>query len=333
MSEEGFAIVGNEMGFLWEENECNWANNLSNNSSPTGGAGYTGTADEEEEEKSEGKKMKSSNGGGGPKANKGKEGAPQGNNKKKRSRGGITKEGKKVGGGESDHEIHIWTERERRKKMRNMFANLHALLPQLPPKADKSTIVDEAVNYIRTLQQTLQKLQKQKLEKLQGATTSSTTISSFNCEPSLISQQKVAYKDTREAFLADQGSCNELVTMGNNINNPSSNSLSVVSQFSPVMFQTWTSSNVVLNICGDQAHISICSPRKPGLLTSICYALEKHKITLVSAQISSDGDRNMYMIHAHHASNGASDQFLEAFNPVEEVFKQAVGEIMLWVSS
>lgn len=39
------------------------------------------------------------------------------------------------GGGESDdHELHIWTERERRKKMRNMFANLHALLPHLPAK-------------------------------------------------------------------------------------------------------------------------------------------------------------------------------------------------------
>lgn len=47
------------------------------------------------------------------------------------------KEGRVVGGGgggESDHELHIWTERERRKKMRNMFSNLHALLPQLPPK-------------------------------------------------------------------------------------------------------------------------------------------------------------------------------------------------------
>lgn len=37
-------------------------------------------------------------------------------------------------GGESDHEMHIWTERERRKKMRNMFSSLHALLPHLPPK-------------------------------------------------------------------------------------------------------------------------------------------------------------------------------------------------------
>lgn len=30
--------------------------------------------------------------------------------------------------------VHIFTERERRKKMRTMFSNLHALLPQLPPK-------------------------------------------------------------------------------------------------------------------------------------------------------------------------------------------------------
>ncbi|KAF3791597.1 Transcription factor [Nymphaea thermarum] len=34
----------------------------------------------------------------------------------------------------SEHEVHIFTERERRKKMRSMFSNLHALLPHLPPK-------------------------------------------------------------------------------------------------------------------------------------------------------------------------------------------------------
>lgn len=51
----------------------------------------------------------------------------------KGSVGGEVKEGK---GGESDHETHIWTERERRKKMRTMFSNLHALLPQLPPKVN-----------------------------------------------------------------------------------------------------------------------------------------------------------------------------------------------------
>ena len=54
---------------------------------------------------------------------------------KKRARG-MTRKGKekKEGEGSSDHDMHIWTERERRKKMRNMFANLHALIPHLPPK-------------------------------------------------------------------------------------------------------------------------------------------------------------------------------------------------------
>lgn len=43
-------------------------------------------------------------------------------------------------GGELDHELHIWTERERRKKMRSMFSNLQALLPQLPPKVPTFSI-------------------------------------------------------------------------------------------------------------------------------------------------------------------------------------------------
>lgn len=38
------------------------------------------------------------------------------------------------GGSDHENEMHIVTERERRKKMRNMFSNLHALLPQLSPK-------------------------------------------------------------------------------------------------------------------------------------------------------------------------------------------------------
>lgn len=49
----------------------------------------------------------------------------------KDGKGGEMRESK---GSESEHEIHIWTERERRKKMRNMFSGLHALLPQFPAK-------------------------------------------------------------------------------------------------------------------------------------------------------------------------------------------------------
>ncbi|KAJ6315117.1 hypothetical protein OIU78_018580 [Salix suchowensis] len=235
---------------------------------------------------------------------------------KAKKRGQMCKSNGMGSAGESDQEItHIWTERERRKKMRTMFSNLHALLPQLPPKADKSTIVDEAVNYIKTLQQTLQELQKEKLESLQGAMT-------FGYEPSLIAPQKQA--DSREAFLADQVSSSNLAISA-------AQSLPSASRYDPVHFQTWTSSNVVLNICGDEAQISVCSPKKPGLFATICYVLEKHNVEVLSAHVSSDSNRSMHMIQAH-ASAGASDQFGQTF-PVEEVFKQVACEIMCRVSS
>ncbi|VVA18199.1 PREDICTED: mRNAion factor [Prunus dulcis] len=304
-------------GFLWENQS--WAN-LSINSDNSGGAG--------DEDKNLGTKEETAVMGI---STEGHNQVPPAPGKKRRGGGGVGKNGiikgstspadrgkgttgacDGGGGGESDdHEMHIWTERERRKKMRNMFANLHALLPQLPPKADKSTIVDEAVNYIKTLQQTLQKLQKQKLERLQGATT-------INFDPSILTPQNVAF-GSREEFLANHGSAATI--------NPS-NSL-LTSHCGPVNFQTWTTPNVVLNICGDEAQISVCCPKKAGLLSAICFVLEKYKLGVMSAHVSSDCNRSMYMIQAH--ARGAPDQFLETF-PADEIFKQAAAEIILMLS-
>ncbi|XP_034675635.1 transcription factor bHLH95-like [Vitis riparia] len=222
------------------------------------------------------------------------------------------------GGGESEHETHIWTERERRKKMRNMFSGLHALLPQLPPKADKSTIVDEAVNYIKTLQNSLIKLQKQRHEMQQGAT-------AVDCEQSIITSQALA-PDTRETSLpAGDRSLKNYFSLPTN----KPNLLSVPS--SSLCFQTWFSPNVVVSMCGNDAHISVCSSRKPGLLATIFYILEKHKLDVLSAHISSTQQRSIYMIHAH--ASGVSDDQLPKGLTVEEIFKLAVGEMTLWLSS
>ncbi|EPS70340.1 hypothetical protein M569_04421, partial [Genlisea aurea] len=140
-----------------------------------------------------------------------------------------------------DHDLHIWTERERRKKMRNMFSNLHALLPHIPPKADKSTVVDEAVKYIKKLEDLAEEM-----EKLRAERPSPTPV----CR--------------------------------NPIPNPG--------QDFPATFKTWTSANVTVNVCGRDAHISICSGRsrrRSGLLTGVCSVMEKHELELVSAHISS----------------------------------------------
>ncbi|KAL4302239.1 hypothetical protein GQ457_10G020760 [Hibiscus cannabinus] len=181
-------------------------------------------------------------------------------------------------GAESYHDNHIWTERERRRKMRNMFSGLQDLLPHLQHKADKSSIVDEAVSYIKTLERTLQNLEKQKEEKLQGCI-------------GLGYHEETPGSSSREAFMADGASSNNKA-----INKPSE-SLSV-SQ-SAWQFQTWTSPNVVLNICGKEAQISVCSPKKPGLFATVCCILEKHRLEVTSAQVSSDSNRCMLMIQAH----------------------------------
>ncbi|KAB5526673.1 hypothetical protein DKX38_020520 [Salix brachista] len=208
----------------------------------------------------------------------------------KRCRKGGDARNKKVvnggGSGESEHEMHIWTERERRKKMRDMFSSLHALLPQLPAKADKSSIVDEAIKYIETLQETLQALQKQKVEKFQGAI--------IDHEPSeLLITSLTDTVGSREASLAALGPSRNFPLTSK----MSQNSFSV--SLSPACFQTWFSPNVVMNMCGDDAQFSVCSIRKPGLLATILYILEKHNLDVVSAHISSDQYRSIYLIHAH----------------------------------
>ncbi|KAF2321136.1 hypothetical protein GH714_034378 [Hevea brasiliensis] len=227
--------------FLWENQK--WV--LSNSDNTSGGS----------HEKSGKKVLPSSNTLNGQ-TQLGKELA-----KSKRGRGDVHKNGKGSDDSGAKHEkasgvvlvaaaavenriTRYYMDRKRKKKNEEY--------------ADKSTIVDEAVNYIKTLQQTLQKLQKQKLERLQ-----------------------------------DQGSNNLAIA-----STKPSNNVPSVARF-PVLFQTWTSSNVVLNICGDEAQISICSSKKHCLFTTICYVLEKHNIEILSAHVSSDCNQSMYMIQAH----------------------------------
>ncbi|KZV45988.1 hypothetical protein F511_10678 [Dorcoceras hygrometricum] len=258
-------LLGQEDNFLWENQSCPFPN--------------LGDINEE----NSGKKLVDiTNNSDGQKLAKEEE-APHPEKGKKRSaaacKGGPTTAS---AGGEPDHELHIWTERERRKKMRNMFGNLHALLPHLPPKADKSTIVDEAVNYIKKMQETLETLERQKVE------------------------QKPVVR-SREAFLADQPSAKMAGPSG------------------PPFFKTWTSPNVTLNICGGDAHISLCGSRKPALLSAICYVMDKYRLEVVSAQLSADANRCIYTFHTR--VTGIHGQFQEAF-PVEEIYKQAAAEMM-----
>ncbi|CAH9103599.1 unnamed protein product [Cuscuta epithymum] len=249
---------------------------------------------------------------------------------------------------ESDHEVHVWTERERRKKMRTMFATLHSLLPQLSAKADKSTIVGEAVTYIKSLEQTLHTLQKQKMDMLQRFSYgSSSVLSSQRLNPAPTDQTAAFLAADHHAAGGSGGGGGLLASLFGSLSSSSSPAATnthysdVIPRHPPASFQTWTSPNVILNVCGGDAQISICCPKKPpgdrgggGLLTGICFVLEKYKIEVVSAQVSSDRHRSMCMIQARSGLYG-QDLLNEttAYAAVEEIYKQAAGEILLWVTS
>ncbi|KAK7319887.1 hypothetical protein RJT34_04615 [Clitoria ternatea] len=215
-------------------------------------------------------------------------------NEKEKKIGGEGKDGRSR---ESDHEMHIWTERERRKKMRNMFATLHSLLPDLPPKADKSSIVDEAVSYIKNLQQTVEKLEKQKQERL---------LATDSCM--LINSQ---WPHPYEPFITDQGASDITPTTSDN----------------KVTFRTWTSPNLVLNVCGDEAHFCIYAVKKPALLSTIAFLMHKHYLELTNCTISTIADGNAWMINAHVKRTSIADGI-----PLVESYKQAAGEIMPWIA-
>ncbi|KAL5054058.1 hypothetical protein RYX36_034740 [Vicia faba] len=197
---------------------------------------------------------------------------------------------------DSHHEMQIWNEREMEKKTMNMFARLHALLPDLPSNVDKSTIVDAAVEQIKNLQQTLENLEKKKQEKLKF-------IAPLN-----------SY-ESRETIIVHQGSSsynNKLSVSAT----PTSNALSLDAP----------SQNVVLNISGSEAQFCICATKKPGLLATIAFVLEKHMIDVVSANIMCNENGNVCMILIH-ASQRSYDT-----NSMVETYKQAAGEIMTWIS-
>ncbi|XP_027768499.1 transcription factor bHLH95-like [Solanum pennellii] len=180
-------------------------------------------------------------------------------------------------------------------------------------QADECTIIDEAVNHILKLKNTFEKLKRKKLEGLQE----------HNIR--LMSSQKFPdVGNSWENYLGDQGT-----TSNSSFIKPKIHGATplMVNNNIPTSFMTWSSPDMILNVCGKDAHISVCCPKKLGLFTFICYVLGKHNIEIVSAQVSPDQSRTMFMIQAHAKGGIGIAQFSEA-PTVEEIYKQVAIKIM-----
>ncbi|KAM3291529.1 hypothetical protein P3S67_019818 [Capsicum chacoense] len=225
-------------------------------------------------------------------------------------------------GRESGHELHIRTERERRKRMRNMFEDLQTLLPHLQPKADKSSIVNETVRYIKILENTVDNLKEQKLERIQLGIAWLSTMNN-----PLMTPQKLRVGTSWEQFLANKGSASNSAAITPK-NNNNVTGIPLLNTNVPTDFEIWSSDNVVLNFCVEEAHISVCCPKKPGFFTFICHVLEKNKIDIVHAHISSDQFTNLFMIQTYERGASGLDQLISGAFSVKDMYKQAAQEIM-----
>ncbi|XP_047337817.1 transcription factor bHLH95-like [Impatiens glandulifera] len=212
------------------------------------------------------------------------------------------------GGGRAKIGNHILNERERRKKMNDKFSTLHHLLPHIPTKSNRSSIIGEATRYIKKLQVILQDGERQKLERVQNG---------------------VVENLTSKVEISTGESSN------NNNNNNKDRTLIVSSDFGPV-FETWSWPNVVLNMCGEYGQFSVCTLKKPNILSSISFLFEQFKLDVVNCNINiSNQSSYMYMFLTQVMRNGSSTDHLELPTAAEvlEIFKRAAAEISYWLSS
>lgn len=151
--------------------------------------------------------------------------------------------------------------------------------------------MEETVNYIKNLECTLETLQKQKLDRIQSAFLVNQNPSSAASSSSFISSE---HPISREAFLSDQvGKVPSPLDMAVPLPPPAQHCYSI---------QTWTSPNVVLSIVGINAYISVCTPKKPGLITAAAFFLERHSAEALAVQSYSDPLRTMFIMFARVCS-------------------------------
>ncbi|KAG8037895.1 hypothetical protein GUJ93_ZPchr0025g2900 [Zizania palustris] len=234
------------------------------------------------------------------------------------------------------HALHVWTERERRKKMKTMFHRLQTLLPRLPEKSDKVTIVDEAISYIKTLQGAIQRLERLKMERdleqqlaaavANGATGEGSTPAPPPAGASMTTPLPLPVV-TRESTLAD------LVHGWNNAAQDAAagggQQQLAAPAVTPPPLQTWSGRNMSVSITGDDAFLTLSLPRRQELVTTVLSVLEKHHIDVVTATVMTEQDSCLFSLHVQLDPAGCSSETLTS----EDKYKLAVSELMLWLSN
>ncbi|KAF0934109.1 hypothetical protein E2562_022781 [Oryza meyeriana var. granulata] len=249
------------------------------------------------------------------------------------------------GGGRSRERMHIFAERERRRKIKNMFTDLRDLVPTLTTKADKATIVGEAISFIRGLEETVADLERRKRERDSlaarcarlglGGSSSSAAVApppAAAVVPPAVTPV-IAHGGSMPAppVVLPPAGADGGGAWAPALPEPAAAAVTAAPAPAPGTFMVWAGPSVVLNLCGgDQAFINVSVPRRPGVLTMIVEVLERHSIDVVTAQIASDQSRSLFTIHTR--VDRERGLFMDTATS-EEIYQLAVSEIMVWLHS
>ncbi|CAL4887434.1 unnamed protein product [Urochloa decumbens] len=200
---------------------------------------------------------------------------------------------------DGDVKAHILTERERRRKMKDLFGNLHALMPHIPGKIDKASLVGETIHFIRALEKTKAQLEKRKLEQAvarQAAAQAAAASSSFLAPP----------LQTAQGMAAMSTGCWGPPAVLPPPQQQQQQPPELVAAAGPVGFQTWSAPNVVLSVMREKAAINLCVPRQPRVLTLVMSVLNKHGIDVVTAHVVADESaRSMITVYTTVSSHAS----------------------------
>ncbi|CAO1942127.1 unnamed protein product [Urochloa humidicola] len=231
---------------------------------------------------------------------------------------GSTKGKISMAADDSELKVQIIMERERRRHMKDMFNTLLDLMPHVPKKVDKATLVGETINYIKALEQTKANLERKKQERAlaRQAAATANKAGAFSLPVTRTAHGMAALSDGWGPAIPQQQHAAPAAA-------PPPAALGAAG------FQTWSTPKVVLSVLSNnEAVINVCAPRQPHMLTLVLSVLSKHGIEVVSMQIAADGAGSLFAIYTR--VNGAGGE-----NPLaaEDIYKLAVSEIMVWLST
>ncbi|KAH7294440.1 hypothetical protein KP509_27G000700 [Ceratopteris richardii] len=166
----------------------------------------------------------------------------------------------------SRREIHIFSERQRRKGMTHLYTTLLSLLPDAKPKTDRCKVLTDAMEYIQTLRDQVEALGSQKAELM--------------------------------ASLGENEGDPHSTDYMSGPDGDAANSSTITGVSEEVKEEILSSADVAVRFCGREAFITLNSCKTKGVWSGILQILHEQEMEIFNVTLSSGNEMDHHCIHA-----------------------------------